>query len=72
MIESGEYLVQFYSRKGTKIRELTEKVTSLTEARALGEDILILEHHLEKVPLAVSFTVDRRVHNSIDKQDTWQ
>jgi len=71
MIESGEHLIQFYTKKGAKIKDLTE-VTSqgLIDAKEIAEETIIIEKALESEMQPASFTIDRRIFNSLDNQDT--
>lgn len=68
MLETGEYLIQFYNRVGARIKDISEVETTLTGAREAGEDTIILEE-IYKDSRAVSFTVDRRIFNSLDKYE---
>lgn len=56
---TGEYLVQFYDEYGAKLKSLTTTAFSLAQAQELGE-VRLADDGVK------SFTVDRRIHNSLD------
>ena len=60
MTETGEYTITFYNRKGSKLRDKTLVVGYLTQARERGREERAADKEL------ASFTVDRRVYNSMD------
>jgi len=66
MIKTGVYIIQFYSRVGTKMKDLVEYSDSLMDAVEAGDDVLILEESNEDCR-ATSYTIDRRTYNSLDK-----
>lgn len=59
---TGDYLIQFYDEYGAKMKDLTTTATSLGESQNLGEARL-------NVLGPRSFTVDRRVYNSLDPKN---
>lgn len=68
MVKTGEYLVQFYNKAGTKLRDKTEIACCVTEARDIGDDIVFGDTVLEPVDPVKSFTVYLAVFNSLDKE----
>ena len=65
MTETGEYIIQYYSRKGTKLKDLTETAECLLYAEDLAKETL----HMDS--LAKSYTIDLRLQNSMDSPKTW-
>lgn len=61
MIETGNYSIRYYNRYGAITRETKHIKKSLTQAIVVG-----METVKDNAELA-SFTVDRRVFNSLDK-----
>ena len=62
-IDTGGYLVRFYDRYGTPQKQLDEMAGCYTEALMRGD--IGLTKRAEEVS---SYTVDRRLFNSIDKR----
>jgi len=68
MVKTGDYLIQYYSRIGTKIKALTETAESLEDAKEIGEETIIIEEVRSPINPPVSITIDRRVYNSLDRR----
>ena len=66
VLNTGEYLIKYYTRVGSKIPELTETALSIMAAKEMAEETIIIEEALNSGHNPVSFTVDRRVYNSLD------
>lgn len=69
-LNTGEYFIRFYDRYGTPIKEL-DTVLPLGKMAADSFGYLQLDRYakdLKDEPIPVSFTVDRRVHNSLDEK----
>ena len=61
MAETGEYIIEYYSEKGKKLKDHTEIAKSFIDAKEAGSDI---EFVIDEVD---SFTIDLRMFNSKDK-----
>ena len=66
MTKTGDYIIQYYSDIGSKIKNLTETSDSLTDSINMAEETIIVEEAIGKEVIPKSFTVDRRVFNSLD------
>lgn len=66
MIETGNYALTFYNRYGAKLKDLTQKQRCYTEARALGDRTIRECKETEDRLAPTSYTVDRRIYNSLD------
>lgn len=66
MMVTGEYSLRFYNRYGARLRDLDTSRRCLTEAIAAGT--VVIEEAVVKEDLyqPTSFTVDRRIYNSLD------
>ena len=63
-IQTGDYLIHYFTHNGTHLKELEQSATSLRMAQDLAESRLKAAGGL---PLPVSFAIDRRVYNSLDQ-----
>jgi peroxiredoxin len=68
-METGSYVVYFFNRYGTKLKDLTEFADSVMAAKELGQEILTTSNEIVKLHKPVSFAIDRRIYNSLDSQD---
>jgi len=68
MTKTGNYIIQYYSDIGSKIKNLTETSNSLTDSIDMAEETIIVEEAMSKGVIPRSFTVDRRVFNSLDER----
>lgn len=68
-LETGSYVVYFFNRYGTKLKDSTQAADSLLAARSLGVEVLSGAEGFDKMHKPVSFAVDRRIYNSLDSQD---
>ena len=68
MITTGNYEVVFYNRYGTKLKELSVEQRCYTEARALGVSTIQDSQEKEDRLKPSSYTVDRRLYNSLDSR----
>ena len=69
--KTGEYIITFYTKIGSKIKTLSGTAESLTDAISLGEDNLILDDAFNNGHNPETFSVDRRVYNSADPHKKW-
>ena len=60
MVKTGDYLILYYNRLGTKLRGFKDYAETLTDAKEMAEETLLLEKDV------CSYTVDRRLYNSMD------
>lgn len=65
-LEAGEYNIKFYNRKGSLLRDHTRTGKCLTQSRESALNFIDLDDNI-----AVSFTIDRRVFNSLDNLGRW-
>lgn len=65
MIETGFYSIRYYDRYGSLDKGHKETAISYTEAQSKGN--LCMADNSEEFIGLVSFTIDRRVFNSLDK-----
>jgi len=64
--QTGDYIIQYYTKRGKKQKDFTEVHTgSLMESKELGEETIESQG---KDPLIHSFTIDKRIVNSLDKE----
>lgn len=76
MIKTGDYIVQYYNRYGGRLRDLSTTAESLMASEQMGKDRCvtpqdgwtIAENHSQPV----SFTVDRRILNSLESEGCWK
>jgi peroxiredoxin len=68
-METGSYIVYFFNRYGTKLKDSTQFADSLMDARKLGAEVLAGAEGFDRTHKPVSFAVDRRIYNSLDSQD---
>lgn len=61
MIPTGNYIIRYYDKYGTLTREIKDESESFTQAHEKGD--LCLSQNIE----LKSFTIDRRIHNTLDK-----
>lgn len=61
MTPTGNYIIRYYDKYGSLTREIKDDSDSFTQAQKKGN--LCLSEHTE----LRSFTIDRRVHNTLDK-----
>lgn len=71
MIETGEYLVAFYNRYGGRLRNKESICTTFTGSVAKGRKV-VAKSKGGKNHRACSFTVSRRLFNSLDNETTWE
>lgn len=72
MIEVGEHFITVYNMAGTKIKYRTLTAISYTRAKVLGYRVVKwVDTHAHKKHKPVSFTIDRRLFNSLDQHDNW-
>lgn len=65
LCETGDYIVKCYDKYGTPQKDKTLIRKTLTESMDYGE--LVLENN-KKIK---SFSVDRRIYNSLDKDERY-
>ncbi len=65
-LKTGDYKIEFYDEYGGKLRDHIEHRSCLADARKIGREIIN-----DQATGAVSFSVDRRVFNSLDNLDKW-
>lgn len=66
MITTGNYQVIFYNRYGTKLKGLSIEQACYTEARNVGAETVRDSKEKEGRLKPASYTVDRRLYNSLD------
>lgn len=69
-LKTGDYIIHFFNHYGARLKDLEKSARNLMEAQDRGHDSLadpdaIKPEDLHYLP--VSFVVDRRVYNSLDK-----
>lgn len=62
---TGDYIITMYDGYGAKLRDLTAIASNVTAAVAVGEAKVVDDGD---IATAKSFTVDRRIYNSLDKK----
>jgi hypothetical protein len=63
-IGTGQYIIIYYTKKGAKLRDLTEYPENLQAAKEIGDESVACTNGVwDEV---ASYTVDRRLHNSLD------
>jgi len=70
MINTGQYIIYYYNNKGSKLKDIAETCNKLTDARELAEETL--ESSEDLWYNAVSYTIDRRLINSLDEESLWK
>jgi hypothetical protein len=69
-INTGDYIVKIYDNYGTRIKELDAATRSLRDAEELGIQLLVQSVATDgRYP--ASFTIDRRITNSLDPKAKW-
>ena len=63
-VETGEYIITYYTRKGAKLRSITETADTYISAREIGEESIASQE--EDWLHATSYTIGRRMYNSLD------
>ena len=61
-IETGNYQVLFYDKYGHKLKQFEGGATTSMTAMAVGRDMVQGDKEIN------SFTIDRRIFNSLDKE----
>jgi len=72
MIDVGDYSLVFFNSAGSKLRFKKLTAPSLTRAVKLGDRVVKWvdqQAHLKHRP--VSFIIDRRLYNSLVKNEKW-
>lgn len=75
MINTGDYVIQFYNRVGARLKDREDKRDSLSSAKKQGTYITTLAASSKSTEASyrpTSFTIDRRIFNSSDNEDTWE
>jgi len=63
-IAQGDYILHYYTKKGTKIKDLTEvHKGSRMDAKEIGEETIESQG---PDPVVHSYTIDMRMFNSLD------
>ena len=62
MIDTGGYVIKFYDRYGRPLKDFTCHRSSYVDALKLGSRFVGISGR-------VSYTVDRRLFNSMDKEE---
>ena len=69
-VKTGDYIIHYYNKYGSHLRDMTETCTCLQQARDTGNrrlfdqaDISQQEQHY----LPTAYTIDRRIDNSETK-----
>jgi len=68
-LKTGDYIIHYYNRYGSRLKDLEQSATCLAMAQDLAAhriDSANGDFHGEHY-LPVSFVVDRRIFNSLDK-----
>ena len=60
-LENGEYIIKFYDRKGGIKRDYTDRSFGLITSVKIGDEVIKDDKND-----CVSFTVDRRIYDSLD------
>jgi hypothetical protein len=69
-IITGDYIVKIYDNYGTRIKELDATTRSLRDAEELGLQLLTQSETTDgRYPS--SYTIDRRLTNSLDPKAKW-
>lgn len=69
---TGAYRLHYYNGYGTRLKDFDDGTAPcLTEAVARGEALVAEQHNPEDRYSMHSFTLDRRVHNSLDTGTRW-
>lgn len=69
--KTGDYIIHYYNRYGGRLKDLEQSAANLSQAQDMGNARLFdpdqIKDQDENHYLPVSFAVDRRVFNSLDK-----
>ncbi len=72
MISVGDYYLIMYNVFGTKLRHRRLTAINYTRALVFGHRIVKwVDNNADKKHRPASFTIDRRLFNSLDKHDNW-
>lgn len=70
-LKTGDYIIHYFNRYGSRLKDLEQAAASLGQAQDMGNARLFdpesIKDRDENHYLPVSFVVDRRVFNSLDK-----
>lgn len=69
-LKTGDYIINFFNHYGARLKDLEQQAACLTQAQDQGHDSLVDPDTIkpeDRHYLPVSFVVDRRVYNSLDK-----
>ena len=64
---TGQFIIKVYDRYGSRIKDLDAVADALHEAEAIGDAFLKVADR-EDERCAASYTVDRRITNSLDSR----
>ena len=67
-IKTGRYTVKFYNHMNTEIVDLAILALSLAGSTSLGQETIKKHADVDKMIRPISFTIDRRVHSSLDER----
>jgi hypothetical protein len=62
---TGQYIIKMYDKYGTPIKQKEEVTETYTQSLAIGRQVVA------KDPDVTSFTVDRRLFNSLDIREKY-
>ena len=65
-IENGEYCIKFYNKKGGRLKDYTDYSYGILASIDIGNVTID-----DSSNNCISFTVDRRIYNSLDKRTKW-
>ncbi len=70
-LKTGDYIFHYFNRYGARLKDLDQSAANLGQAQDMGNARLFdpdeIKDRDENHYLPVSFVIDRRVFNSLDK-----
>ena len=67
-MKTGDYVINFYNKFGKCLKDLRlEHDEGVIQAQRLAAGVLAKEHSIDDQFVPVSYTVDRRIVNSLDE-----
>lgn len=74
MLKTGNYIVKFFNRVGARLKDKEAIRETLMASRQQGAYVVKLAENSksDREYIPTSFTVDLRVFNSLDNNNTWE
>lgn len=72
ILKTGDYLLRFYTKAGSHLKGCDCTAKSFQEARQAAEDDMELDRFKPNPDGISSYTIDRRIFNSLEESGSWE